>query len=237
MKLKILLVFLLINMIGLGVAVGEDKEQNYSAELYGRKVSTPEELMANFENSTPVLPEEWFENRKEEVEERRIAIEKDRAENRIKKPLSSEKTAEINANAPEGMFLISGIEDVSVKSNSLENATIEDNKIIMDWSTSKNTAISASPETSAKTVVPYVVVTGATCDWKWIEDKTTANQTTIKNYGSVAANGFVMLYSYEDSNGWAIDYVNLSPSEEITIHLPFYVGPGYSQLWVASPLR
>ncbi|KKG10438.1 hypothetical protein EO98_18990 [Methanosarcina sp. 2.H.T.1A.6] len=225
MKLKILLVLLLINMIGLGAAVEEDEDQNYNIDLYSGKVSTPEELIAIFGNSTPILPDDWFEKCEEEREKLRIEIEKDEKENLIKKPLTPEKIAQINANAPEGMFLISGIEDVSVKSNSPENVTIKDDKIVMVWSTSKNKAISDSSEYSIKTVVPNVVVTGATCDWRWIQNESAANQITIKNYGTVAANGFVMLYSYEDSNGWARNYVNLLPGEEVTISLPFYVDP------------
>lgn len=76
---------------------------------------------------------------------------------------------------------------------------------------------------STTTSVPNVAIIGASCDWKWIQDESAANQITIKNYGTVSADGFVMIYSYEDSSGWARSYTNLAPGEECTISLPFYV--------------
>jgi transglutaminase-like putative cysteine protease len=234
MKLKIFLgLVLVISMIGMGAAVEEDKEQSYSIEGYSieeqfeRKALSPEEEMAIFGNYTWTLPEDWLQESRKEREEERIVLENKIKDNMIKKSRTSEEIAEINAHAPEGMFFVSGIEDVSVKSDSLENVKIEDDEISMDWSISKNKAMSESIENSVKISVPNVVVTGANCEWRWIQHESTANQITIKNYGTVAADGYVLIYSYEDSNGWARNYVGLAPGAEVTISVPFYVNPNY----------
>lgn len=235
MKLKLLLgLLLVVGMIGLGSAAEEDEEQSYGAieKQFPERVLTPDEAMAIFGNSSWVLPDELRQSFKKSSIERKIAREKNKT-SVIKKPLTPEEIAEINANAPERVFLVSGIEDDSMKMVSsgntqienvqIEDVQIEDGKIVMDWSIFENMFSSNLIRNSATVSVPNVAVIGATCNWKWVQNESAANQITIMNYGTVAADGFVMIYSYEDSNGWARSYTNLAPSEERTISLPFYV--------------
>ncbi|ABE52710.1 hypothetical protein [Methanococcoides burtonii] len=113
MKLKLLLgLLIVVGMIGFGLATEESEEQ-----LLGR-VLTPDEVMAVFGNASwdYQIPEEL----RQDSIKRTIASEKE-----DKKPLTPEEIAEINANAPEGMFLVSGIEDVSMNRASSGNTGIE----------------------------------------------------------------------------------------------------------------
>ena len=150
MKLKLLLgLLLVVGMIGLGSAAEEDEEQSYGAieEQVPERALTPDEVMAIFGNTSWELPDELRQSFKKHSIERKIAREKNKTRV-IKKPLTPEKIAEINANAPEGMFLVSGIEDDSMKMVSsgntqienvqVEDAQVEDGKIVMDWSVSEN---------------------------------------------------------------------------------------------------
>ena len=228
MKLKLLLgLLLVVGMIGLGSAADENEEQSYGAiEQFPGRALTQDEVMAIFGNVSWELPDELRQSFKKHSIERKIAREKNET-HVIKKPLTPEEIAEINANAPEGVFLVSGIEDDSMKMVSsgktqieniqIENIQIEDGKIVMGWSFFENIFISNLIRNSATVSVPNVAVMGATCNWKWVQNESAANQITIMNYGTVAADGFVMIYSYEDSNGWARSYTNLAPSVMSTL--------------------
>ncbi|WP_440945152.1 transglutaminase-like domain-containing protein [Methanosarcina sp. T3] len=77
--------------------------------------------------------------------------------------------------------------------------------------------------TATEDTVPAVIVTGATCDWHWIQNKTATNSITIRNYGSTSASGYVTIGSIEDDSGWGSTFTNLAPGAEITKTIPFYV--------------
>ncbi|MDK2826914.1 MAG: hypothetical protein PWQ44_2094 [Methanolobus sp.] len=213
--------------MGLGTAVGDDNEHEYTAEQLEEKVLTKEQVMGIFGNSTWILPDDWLESSKNKSYRNITTIEKSK-DDIVRKSLIYEDVTNINGLIPDGVFLVSKLDDVSLKNDLLEEAiTVKDDTLIMNWSTPKNGVISTYSENSAKVLVPNVVITGANCEWKWIQDKSAANQITVKNYGTSTANGHVLIYSYEDSRGWARTYSNLAPGAEVTISLPFYVDTDY----------
>ncbi|KGK98994.1 hypothetical protein LI82_02865 [Methanococcoides methylutens] len=168
MKLKLFLALLVVvGMMGPTLAAGDDAEQsNESVEeqLPGR-VLTPDEVMVVFGNSTWVLPDDMlaeFERETPESIERKKALEEKIQKNMIKKPLTPEEIADINANAPEGMFLVSGIEDVSMNGASsgnteIENARVKGDAIIISWAISTHSLNSNLTNNSATAFVPNVL--------------------------------------------------------------------------------
>ncbi|WP_135603643.1 hypothetical protein [Methanococcoides sp. NM1] len=119
------------------------------------KALTPDETMAAFGNASwdYQIPEEL----RQDSIKRTIVSEKE-----DKKPLTPEEIAEINANAPEGMFLVSGIEDVSMnrassRNTGIENARVEGDKIVMNWAISTHSLNSNLTNNSATVFVPNVL--------------------------------------------------------------------------------
>lgn len=180
MKLKLLLgLLLVVGMIGIGLAAEENEEQSDGTieDKNYRKALTPDEVMAIFGNLSWEMPEEMRQNMKKHSREKQ-AREKNKTPV-IKKPLTPEQIAEINANAPEGMFLISGIIDNSMTIVPSENTQIEEGKIVMDWSVSDDVLSSNLIRNSATVSVPNVAILDDTCTWKWIQNESTANPITI----------------------------------------------------------
>lgn len=152
MKLKLLLgLLIVVGMIGLGSAT-EYKETDYGRQLTPEEVDEiysnwilPDHLLAEFDKETP-----------ESIEKKRLLEERLR-QNMIKKPLTPEEIAERNANAPEGMFLVSGIEDVSMNRASSGNARVEGDKIVMNWAISTDSLNSNLTNNSATVFMPNVL--------------------------------------------------------------------------------
>ncbi|NPE28011.1 hypothetical protein HNV12_08555 [Methanococcoides sp. SA1] len=152
MKLKLLLgLLIVVGMIGLGSAT-EDKESDSGRTLTPEEVDEmyptwimPDHMRAEFDKETP-----------ESIEKKRLLEERLR-QNMIKKPLTPEEIAERNANAPEGMFLVSGIEDVSMNRVPSENARVEGDKIVMNWAISAHSLNSNLTNNSATVFVPNVL--------------------------------------------------------------------------------
>jgi transglutaminase-like putative cysteine protease len=90
---------------------------------------------------------------------------------------------------------------------------------------------------STRALVPNVVVTGASCDWRWVQNTIVGNQITLHNYGTTTANGVVVLRSEDEMLGWATSYSNLAPGGDIVISLPFYVNPVDFPTVGAKPIR
>ncbi len=130
------------------------------------------------------------------------------------------------------------------KYETYDTVSIDENIIKMDFSSESD---SLSHEKSDKQIstystksyvtVPNVVVTGAYCNWRWVQNTIVGNQITLHNYGTTTANGIVVLRSEDEMLGWATSYSNLAPGGDIVISLPFYVNPADFPTVGAKPIR
>lgn len=112
------------------------------------------------------------------------------------------------------------------KGESYNTLDKDDDIINMKFShkTSLSTRATSNEDTvSSNAIVPNVVITGAECDWSWVQNEIAANIITIHNYGTTTANGVVVVLSLDENKGWMTTYSNLGSGEEIDVSVPFYV--------------
>ncbi|CAJ37511.1 transglutaminase-like domain-containing protein [Methanocella arvoryzae] len=82
-------------------------------------------------------------------------------------------------------------------------------------------ADSSDVSASALAASSTVYITGAYYNWYWIQDVIFDNQITIYNAGPNTASGQVILWSLEDSYGYAAPFNNLAPYTSTTVTVPF----------------
>lgn len=68
-----------------------------------------------------------------------------------------------------------------------------------------------------------VRITGGYYNWYWVQDTWFNNQFDIYNYGSSAASGKVIFWSWEDGYGYYTTFSNLAPYTNTTVTVPFQV--------------
>ncbi|MDN5309137.1 MAG: hypothetical protein PWP14_531 [Methanolobus sp.] len=128
------------------------------------------------------------------------------------------------------------------KHETYETVSIDKNTIKIEFSSEYDSLYFENSDNqrsmvSTRALVPNVVVTGASCDWRWVQNTIVGNQITLHNYGTTTANGVVVLRSEDEMLGWATSYSNLAPGGDIVISLPFYVNPTDFPTVGAKPIR